>query len=149
MARRSGVPALLAAKEMVLVCGSGGVGKTTSAAAMGALAASEIGGRVLVLTVDPARRLADALGIELGNEAAARLGVPPPEGSQFLWIDVADRLGEQDLMAFLEACTDDGLLVAPGPSFGPYPTHARLCYTSAAPDVVRRGVGVLAGLLGA
>jgi len=62
--------ALLAAKEMILVAGSGGVGKTTIAAALGARAATEIGGRVLVLTVDPARRLADALGIgKLGNTA--------------------------------------------------------------------------------
>ncbi len=67
--------ALLASREMVLVCGSGGVGKTTMAAAMGVQAASEIGGRVLVLTVDPARRLADALGVgAIGNQA--RL-VPP------------------------------------------------------------------------
>jgi anion-transporting ArsA/GET3 family ATPase len=62
--------ALLAAKEMVLVTGSGGVGKTTTAAALAASAATHIGGRVLVLTVDPARRLADALGIgALGNNA--------------------------------------------------------------------------------
>ncbi len=58
---RAGLTALLAAKEMVLVCGSGGVGKTTTAAAMAVQAATEIGGRVLVLTVDPARRLADAM----------------------------------------------------------------------------------------
>jgi anion-transporting ArsA/GET3 family ATPase len=70
VARGSGLTALLAAKEMVLVCGSGGVGKTTAAAAMGVQAATEIGGRVLVLTVDPARRLADALGVgAIGNEA--------------------------------------------------------------------------------
>ena len=69
-ARGSGLTELLAAKEMVLVCGSGGVGKTTAAAAMGVQAANEIGGRVLVLTVDPARRLADALGVgAIGNEA--------------------------------------------------------------------------------
>ena len=62
--------ALLSAKEMVLVCGSGGVGKTTTAAAMGLAAATHTKGRVLVLTVDPARRLADALGVgKLGNEA--------------------------------------------------------------------------------
>jgi anion-transporting ArsA/GET3 family ATPase len=62
--------ALLAAKEMVLVAGSGGVGKTTVAAAMAASAATHLGGRVLVLTVDPARRLADALGVgALGNRA--------------------------------------------------------------------------------
>jgi anion-transporting ArsA/GET3 family ATPase len=67
---RSGLTALLAAKEMVLVCGSGGVGKTTTAAAMAVRATTEIGGRVLVLTVDPARRLADALGVgAIGNEA--------------------------------------------------------------------------------
>ncbi|MEZ5297138.1 MAG: ArsA-related P-loop ATPase [Ilumatobacteraceae bacterium] len=62
--------ALLSAKEMVLVCGSGGVGKTTTAAAMGVAAAVNTKGRVLVLTIDPARRLAGALGIgALGNEA--------------------------------------------------------------------------------
>ena len=57
-----GIDALLASKEMVLVLGSGGVGKTTVAAALGLAAAVEQGGKVLVLTVDPARRLADALG---------------------------------------------------------------------------------------
>jgi anion-transporting ArsA/GET3 family ATPase len=70
MARRADLHALLAAKEMVLVCGSGGVGKTTTAAAMGVAAATHTTGRVLVLTVDPARRLADALGIgKIGNDA--------------------------------------------------------------------------------
>lgn len=59
---------LLASREMVLVGGSGGVGKTTIAAAMGIAAAQRQRGRVLVLTVDPARRLATALGVEeFGN----------------------------------------------------------------------------------
>lgn len=66
---RPTVPALLASKEMVLVVGSGGVGKTTTAAALATSAAVESGGRVLVLTIDPARRLADALGTgHLGND---------------------------------------------------------------------------------
>ena len=66
-----GLDALLASKEMVLVLGSGGVGKTTIAAALGLAAAVEQGGRVLVLTVDPAKRLADALGVgALGNVAS-------------------------------------------------------------------------------
>ena len=61
---------LLSAKEVVVVCGPGGVGKTTVSAALAATAATRLGGRVLVLTVDPARRLADALGIGgLGNLA--------------------------------------------------------------------------------
>jgi anion-transporting ArsA/GET3 family ATPase len=59
---------LLASREMVLVAGSGGVGKTTLAAAMGIAAAQRQKARVLVLTVDPARRLATALGLdEVGN----------------------------------------------------------------------------------
>jgi len=59
---------LLAAKEIVVTCGSGGVGKTTIAAALGTMAATHLGGKVLVLTVDPARRLAGALGLEaFGN----------------------------------------------------------------------------------
>ncbi len=59
---------LLASREMILVAGSGGVGKTTIAAALGIAAAARQTGRVLVLTVDPARRLATALGLEeFGN----------------------------------------------------------------------------------
>lgn len=59
---------LLAAKEIVVCCGSGGVGKTTIAAAAALGAASRLGGKVLVLTIDPAKRLADALGLEgIGN----------------------------------------------------------------------------------
>ena len=59
---------LLASREMILVAGSGGVGKTTIAAALGIAAAERHKGRVLVLTVDPARRLASALGLdEFGN----------------------------------------------------------------------------------
>jgi anion-transporting ArsA/GET3 family ATPase len=68
---------LLAAKEIVVHCGSGGVGKTTSAAAAAAMAAVHLGGKVLVLTVDPARRLANALGLEaFGN---VEVQVPPAE----------------------------------------------------------------------
>jgi anion-transporting ArsA/GET3 family ATPase len=59
---------LLSSKEIVISCGSGGVGKTTTAAALAAMAAAHLGGKVLVLTVDPARRLASALGLErFGN----------------------------------------------------------------------------------
>jgi anion-transporting ArsA/GET3 family ATPase len=48
--------------RIVVCCGSGGVGKTTTAAALG-LRAAERGRRVVVLTIDPARRLAQAMGI--------------------------------------------------------------------------------------
>ncbi|MBM9464160.1 ArsA family ATPase [Aeromicrobium sp. YIM 150415] len=53
--------------QIVVCCGSGGVGKTTSAAAI-ALRAAERGRRVCVLTIDPARRLAQSMGLtELDN----------------------------------------------------------------------------------
>jgi anion-transporting ArsA/GET3 family ATPase len=64
----STLESLLATREIVVFCGSGGVGKTTTAAAAALGAAVRLGGKVLVLTIDPARRLADALGIDgLGN----------------------------------------------------------------------------------
>jgi aspartate/methionine/tyrosine aminotransferase len=83
-----------------------------------------------------------------GAQAAARLGLPAPEGSTFLFFDVAPFLDESGLGGFLERCVDRGLFLAPGPSFGPYPTHVRLCFTAAPPDVIARGVEALAPLLG-
>lgn len=57
-------------RRIVIVCGSGGVGKTTVAAAL-ALHGAYLGRRTAVVTVDPARRLANALGLEnLEDEAA-------------------------------------------------------------------------------
>ena len=49
--------------QIIVCCGSGGVGKTTTSAAL-ALRAAERGRKVCVLTIDPARRLAQAMGIE-------------------------------------------------------------------------------------
>jgi aspartate/methionine/tyrosine aminotransferase len=85
---------------------------------------------------------------QAGDRAAARLGVAPPRGSTFLFLDVAERLDGRGLGGLLEDCVERGLFVAPGPSFGPYPTHVRLCFTAAPPEVVDRGVAVLASLLG-
>jgi anion-transporting ArsA/GET3 family ATPase len=55
--------------SIIICCGSGGVGKTTTAAAIG-IAAARTGRNVVVVTIDPAKRLADALGLndQLGNE---------------------------------------------------------------------------------
>jgi anion-transporting ArsA/GET3 family ATPase len=58
----------LEGKRVVICAGSGGVGKTTTAAAL-AMGLAADGHRVAVVTIDPARRLADALGLDdLGNE---------------------------------------------------------------------------------
>ena len=91
----STVEALVAAKEIVVVCGPGGVGKTTVAAAAAAMAACHQGGKVLVVTVDPARRLAQALG--LGKASGGLERVPAkafaaagaaPRGE--LWAEMLD-----------------------------------------------------------
>jgi anion-transporting ArsA/GET3 family ATPase len=76
--------AALRERRVVVCLGCGGVGKTTVSAAL-ALLGARLGRRVLVLTIDPARRLADALGLEdvgheprrLGRDVLAQLGVPP------------------------------------------------------------------------
>ena len=59
---------VVASHEIIVCAGSGGVGKTTTAASIGLLGAAS-GRNAIVLTIDPAKRLADSLGIkELGNE---------------------------------------------------------------------------------
>ncbi len=76
------VDALLAdpSLQIIVCCGSGGVGKTTTAAAL-ALRAAEAGRRVAVLTIDPARRLAQSLGlIELDNTPREVAGVDRAAG---------------------------------------------------------------------
>ncbi|WP_245159855.1 ArsA family ATPase [Blastococcus sp. CT_GayMR19] len=65
--------------RILVCCGSGGVGKTTTSAAL-ALAAAEAGRTVVVLTIDPARRLAQSLGlVELDNEPR-QVDVPGAKG---------------------------------------------------------------------
>ncbi len=82
---------------------------------------------------------------EVGRKAAARLGVAAPEGSTFLFLDVAARLDERGIWGFLEDCVGDGVALAPGPSCGrDYPSWVRLCYTAAPPDQVLAAVDRLA-----
>ena len=65
---RTDLAELIRQRGIIVCVGSGGVGKTTTAAAIG-LEAARRGRRVLVLTIDPARRLANALGLQsFGNE---------------------------------------------------------------------------------
>ena len=82
-----------AASDVVLTCGAGGVGKTSVAAALAATAAMQLDAKVLVLTVDPARRLATAMGLgELGNTesrvTAGPFGGAEPRGE--LWAAMLD-----------------------------------------------------------
>ena len=70
------------ATRIVVCCGAGGVGKTTTAAAL-ALRAAEAGRTVVVLTIDPARRLAQSMGlVELDNTPRAVTGVDGAAGGR-------------------------------------------------------------------
>lgn len=67
---------LIASRSLAVVAGSGGVGKTTVSAALGLAAGEHLDGDVLILTIDPARRLASALGIDIDGNDAVRVPVP-------------------------------------------------------------------------
>jgi anion-transporting ArsA/GET3 family ATPase len=84
----SGVGAALDDASVVVCCGSGGVGKTTTAAVLGLELASR-GHRVVVVTIDPARRLADALGLPGGlTNDPTRLDIGTSDGE--LWAVMLD-----------------------------------------------------------
>lgn len=94
-------PAALVHRRRIVVCvGAGGVGKTTVAAALG-LGAARAGLRALVLTIDPARRLADALGVEIGSHPQAiprevldGLGVPEEAALSAMMLDMKSTFDE-------------------------------------------------------
>lgn len=80
--------AKLVEEKKLLVCvGSGGVGKTTMAATIGLWAARR-GRKVLVLTIDPARRLANSLGLEAIGNTETRIDLGEAEGE--LWAMMLD-----------------------------------------------------------
>jgi anion-transporting ArsA/GET3 family ATPase len=93
----------------VIVTGAGGVGKTTLSAALGVAIARQ-GARTLVLTIDPAKRLADALGIDaLGDEPQPVVGV---EGLSAAMLDVSASW-EAIIHRYAEPEVGDRLLVNP------------------------------------
>ena len=94
----SDLDALITTADVVVCCGSGGVGKTTTAAALG-LQAARNGRRCVVVTIDPAKRLADALGVPGGlTNDPIQL---PIDGPGELWALMLDT-----------ASTFDGLVLA-------------------------------------
>ncbi len=83
------IGAVIEQATVIVCCGSGGVGKTTTAAAIG-LDAAAAGRRVVVVTIDPARRLADALGLVDGLAASPqRIGLPDDVSGQ-MWAMMLD-----------------------------------------------------------
>jgi anion-transporting ArsA/GET3 family ATPase len=105
---------MLARDRVLIVAGPGGVGKTTLAAALGLRAARHHGRRVVVVTVDPARRLAEALGVARLTEEAVLV---PVGGEGRMWavmVDMArswDRLVEANGpdRGTIERLLDNGL----------------------------------------
>lgn len=87
------VGGLLRQGNMLVCCGSGGVGKTTVAASL-ALAGARAGLRACVVTIDPARRLADALGLEtlpnVAHQVQVDLGPNADNGEGELWALMLD-----------------------------------------------------------
>lgn len=89
--------------SVVVCCGSGGVGKTTAAAVLG-MHAARAGRRAVVVTIDPAKRLADALGLEAGlSSEPQRVDAVVPEGAE-------GNGGELWAMMLDTAATFDGLV---------------------------------------
>ena len=69
--------------RIIVCCGAGGVGKTTTAAALGVRAAEVHGRRTVVLTIDPARRLAQSMGLsELDNTPRQVKGIDAENGGE-------------------------------------------------------------------
>jgi anion-transporting ArsA/GET3 family ATPase len=87
--------------KVIVCCGSGGVGKTTTAAALG-LRAADRGRDVVVLTIDPARRLAQSLGLtELDNDPRPVDGVDGTGSLAAMMLDMKRTFDE-----FVESNTD-------------------------------------------
>jgi anion-transporting ArsA/GET3 family ATPase len=89
-----GLPARLAGRRVIVTLGAGGVGKTTTSAAL-ALGLAMRGAKVAVVTIDPARRLATALGLERLSGEPHRVDAGPVEaaGAQMrgeLWAMMLD-----------------------------------------------------------
>lgn len=106
----------LASRRLAVCVGPGGVGKTTVAAAM-ALREARAGRRVLVLTIDPARRLAQALGLDGLGDAIKRIdisGLPGdavPGGSlSAAMFDQAQSMDDLMRRVSPDAATRDGIL---------------------------------------
>ncbi len=94
--------------RVLITCGSGGVGKTTTAAALAVGIAHDRGVRVLVLTIDPAKRLATALGLESVGNRQSQVALPSSahRGAE-LWVAMLDTSASWDDLVRRHAPDED------------------------------------------
>src|SRR5439155_966001 len=110
------ITALVRTKKVIVCCGAGGVGKTTTAAALGLAAAAE-GRRALVLTIDPARRLAQAMGIAENSREPAPVpkdrleAAGVPDGQLDAWMLNPDVGFENLVLKMRCACSGEGAIL--------------------------------------
>ena len=94
---------LVAQRSIIVCCGSGGVGKTTTAAVV-ALEGARLGRKTVVVTIDPAKRLADALGLQGLTDTPSRIeGEWPGE----LWATMLDTKSTFDALVVKYAATPE------------------------------------------
>lgn len=118
----------------LLVTGGGGVGKTTVSAALG-VAAARSGIRTLVVTVDPARRLAGALGIELQGADPSPLGAEPN-----LWAAMLDASHSWNTLARTHADPEAADRLVGNPFFAAATSHFPASQSFAAAEEATRFV---------
>ena len=95
----AGIGDLVRDRSIVVCCGSGGVGKTTTAAVI-ALEGARLGRKTVVVTIDPAKRLADALGLQGLSDTPSRIeGAWPGE----LWATMLDTKSTFDALVMKHA----------------------------------------------
>jgi anion-transporting ArsA/GET3 family ATPase len=86
MAERLDLEALVREQSVIVCCGAGGVGKTTSAASLGVLAA-RAGRSAVVMTIDPAKRLAQAMGLDSLNNDPQPVALDAPGALSAMMLD--------------------------------------------------------------
>jgi anion-transporting ArsA/GET3 family ATPase len=96
---------IAAERSVIVCCGSGGVGKTTAAAAV-AVAAADRGRRACVVTIDPAKRLADALGLDALTNEPSRVAGAGRDGGE-LWAMMLDTTATFDDVVRRHAATPE------------------------------------------
>ena len=97
---------VIADSRIIVCCGSGGVGKTTTAAAIAGQAATS-GRKVVLITIDPAKRLADALGLSHLTNDPSPISLPDLRGPGQLWAMMLDARATFDDVIRQQARSED------------------------------------------